>query len=91
MKYIVVHEMEIEVPIIFSELQTHSYIAAGKKVISAGFCSFSVETVVGEDPYGSEDKTILDVNCWGESISLGVKSRLKEDAELILKHNELRI
>lgn len=90
MKYIIIDDMAIEVPIIFSELQTHSIIAAGKKVISAGFCSFSVKTVLGEDSNGSEDKTILDVNCWGESISLGVKSRLKEDAELILKHNEFR-
>ncbi len=90
MKYIIVEEHGIEVPIIFSELQKHWHIAAGMKAISAGFCSFKTETILGDDPNGSEDQDVIAVNCWGESMSLGVKSRLKVDEAVILKHNELR-
>lgn len=90
MKYIVIEEMKIEVPIVFSELLSHHSIALGQKVISAGFCSFGAKTILGQDSNGSEDQIVADVSCWGESVTLKVKSRLKEDEELILKHNEFR-
>lgn len=77
MKYIIVDEVGIEVPIIFSELQKHSDVAGMKKVISAGFCYFRSDG-------------ILAVSCWGESISLRIKNRGKLDEEIILKHNEFR-
>lgn len=90
MKYIIVDEVGIEVPIIFSELQKHSNVAGMKKVISAGFCYFRSDTVLGNDSNGSEDQDVLAVSCWGESVSLRLKSRGKVDEEIILKHNEFR-
>jgi hypothetical protein len=89
MKYIIVDERGIELPIIFSEMHRHADIAGPRKVISAGFCRFNARTCFGEDPNGSEDQTVASVSCWGESVGLRVKSR-KEDAALILKHNEFR-
>lgn len=90
MKYVVVEEMGIEVPIIFSELQKHTDIAGNKKVIAAGFCRFCGDVVLGEDANGSEDKTVAGVACWGESLGLKIKSRGNIDADLIMKHNEFR-
>lgn len=89
MKYIIIEDDGIEVPIIFSELLKHIDVKGQRKVISAGFCQIDVKTILGEDPNGSEDKSVLSVNCGGKSVGLGVKSRA-EDAELIKKHLNFR-
>lgn len=61
---------------IFSAGETHKKIAAGmeEKPIGAGFCR--VEVI--DHGYGF----IATVHCYGESVSLGIKSR-PEDGEFI--------
>lgn len=39
MKYIIVECQELELAILFDEILTHADVAAGKKVVSAGFCN----------------------------------------------------
>jgi hypothetical protein len=59
MKYIILEECDMEVAIIFDELLKHKQIAAGRKVISAGFVQL---TNIGPAAYGESD-------------GLGIKSR----------------
>jgi hypothetical protein len=70
-KYII---SESELPVVFSELQTHADVAlalfGGEKIIGAGFVYVNRE---GE------------YVCYGESISLRVKSRSDEDSKLLNK------
>ena len=51
---------------------------SGKKVVGAGFCSIKPEEV----------STRLNVSCWGESVSLDIKSRGEEDEKVILRDME---
>lgn len=62
---------------IFSEVQEHIAMSHGfyKKPVSAGFCRITV--IIGEK--GGE---MVHCNCFGESISLGIKSR-PIDSEII--------
>jgi hypothetical protein len=77
-KYIIVEVMEIETPIVFSDLIQHKTIAQGMgKVIAAGFIAFgAVDGMIG-------------IQCYGESISLGIKSREREDVDIIQRHLNL--
>ncbi len=79
MKYVVILRNSIETPVIFPETESHTdhVNRSLDKILSAGFCRFGV------DP----DST-LGVSCWGKSDSLRVLSRLVEDEDLILRHNE---
>lgn len=79
MKYVVTLQGSgLETPIIIPETMSHNEVVEPHhKVIGAGFCRFAVD---------NSGKLI--VNCWGQSVTLKVKSRLKEDEELILAHNE---
>lgn len=70
MKYVIKREQGIEVPIVFSSLITHSSICNRGSIVSAGFCVI--------DGY---DRT----QCYGESTSLGLKSRPEDTS--ILKRN----
>lgn len=80
MKYIIVEDMGLEQAIVFNEILTHTAVAGTSTVISAGFCSFSVD-----------DDRLLAVNCWGQSTSLGTPSRGQVDADLILQAIKYRI
>ena len=63
----------------FDSLLTHSDMADGwKKVISAGFFA------VGAEPT-EEDPRNIGVSVFGESVTLKLKVREKEDARLIKK------
>ncbi len=64
----------METPIIFPSFIAHSDIAQNLKVISAGFVQFTPD---------QEDRDCVDVEAFGESVSLNLKSRPKKDARLI--------
>ena len=72
-KYVII---DYCLPILFSEGHQHAKFANIGKATSAGFCSFYNE----ED--GSEDAG-WHVSCWGESISLKIKSEPENDAAII--------
>jgi hypothetical protein len=62
-KYIIVESFGLELPIVFNPIIDHSTVAGNFKVVSAGFCSQSVDCLW---------------NCWGESTSLKLKSRTQD-------------
>lgn len=63
---------------LFSKVNTHSDMAKGfyKKPVSAGFCR-----IEAEETHHGERAVVV---CWGESISLNLKSRA-EDGDIINK------
>ena len=69
---------------IFSDRNSHSDIAKGFefKPVGAGFCNIAVGYKIEMD--GREARTI-NVHCFGESISLKLKSR--EEDEKIINEN----
>ena len=69
-KYIVIKAGTLEMPILFSELQSHVEVAAafGHPVLGAGFW--------GEDTEGR-------FVCYGKSVSLQIESRPEEDAAVM--------
>ena len=72
LKYIIVLSKDFlqnESVIVFDSLLNHKDVAGTHQVVSAGFCRIK---------YRDE----VDVEVWGESVTLGIKSR-KEDAEII--------
>jgi len=84
MKYIIVDTMGLEVPILFSELLNHSDVARGYKVVAAGFVSIS--SSVDTNDSGYSPKYIIEVDCYGESTTLGIKSRGILDDDIIDDH-----
>jgi hypothetical protein len=75
-KYIIVNAgFGTEAPILFSELLKHSEVAGNRQVISAGFVQINAEEKDGEQ--------VLVATCYGESTSLGIKSREEEDSKLV--------
>jgi hypothetical protein len=74
LKYVIINEVA---PRLGTEMEAH--FDFGRGATSAGF--FDIE-IVKETPE-SFRPDYLRVQCWGESISLGVKSRGKEDASII--------
>ena len=70
-KYIVINISGVKTPIVFPETSVHSDIAdalGGKgRVLGAGFCT------VDQDGY----------HCYGESISLNIKSNYELDSRLL--------
>jgi hypothetical protein len=71
-KYIIVNNMGIECPIVFSPLLKHSDILVEGKTVSAGFCF--QKKGLGE----------LSYETYGKSVSLNLSSR-PEDAEILNK------
>lgn len=79
-KYVIVDAGMAVFPIVFTELINHSDmvqgIAPGGQIIGAGFCYIEKDLYV----------------CYGESISLNVKSRGNDDSKILNKylgaHNE---
>lgn len=72
-KYIVVTLAGLEQPFVFSELTTHADVARALncEVVGAGFC------YIKETPNGSR------YECYGESISLRIKSRGTADSDIL--------
>lgn len=72
LKYIVIDDNGIEKPYIFTALDQHRDVAfhLGGKVVSGGFIAPGTDSIL---------------ICYGESISLNVKSRPEQDAKLINK------
>lgn len=64
MKYIILEECDMEVAILFDVILKHKQVAAGRKVISAGFVKFDS---IGPMAYGESD-------------SLGIKARPQDSA-----------
>lgn len=81
-KYIIIVESMggNEVPIIFSDLLAHNEVAGNKTVISAGF----VEIDSNSEDRDTDGCSELLVSCYGESVTLKVKSRKDVDAKLII-------
>jgi hypothetical protein len=72
LKYIIVLDTGLEMPILFPMIVTHSDVASELgRVVGAGFCRLF------------EDGKW---NVWGGSTSLLIPSRGKEDADIINKH-----
>ena len=64
--------------IVFSAAITHSDMARGKgRIDGAGFVTFSMVNVDGED--------IIKANAYGDSVSLGIKSRGEDDSAIITR------
>ena len=69
---------------IFSDTNTHSDMARGFhfKPVSAGFCTIAKGYKTNED---GDEETIVNIHCFGESVSLNLKSR--EEDEKIINEN----
>lgn len=68
LKYLIVTHLEL--PIVFNAILDHKSVAVGMKVISAGFCRLHNDL----NPNAS---------AWGESVTLGIKSRNEIDSEIL--------
>lgn len=76
-KYVIVQgQFGLEHVTMCDEVMTHAQLAGHSKVISAGFVDIDGAIDAGIYPD-------LSVHCYGESLSLGIKSRGKVDADLI--------
>ncbi len=74
-KYIIFDDGDKGLPVVFSPLLQHNQVAAGKPVISAGYCDVRVKIE------GDEKTTEWDV--WGKSTSLRKSCRPVEDKEIL--------
>lgn len=73
-KYIIVNTYGLEMPIVFNPVLQHKDVANGLRPVSAGFCYRN------DHPIGS-------FSVYGESVSLGIKSR-PEDKGILEKYLE---
>jgi len=73
MKYIIFQDNSV---ILFSELDDHKKMAAGRPVKSAGFCSFETK----RDQF--DDFKCAEVSVWGFSMSLDI-GRQPDDKDII--------
>jgi hypothetical protein len=71
LKYVIVNDGALELPIVFSDILIHAEVALRyRNVVGAGFLT------VGDN----------EVNCYGESLSLGVKSRGEVDTKIVNRY-----
>lgn len=77
MKYLILETPDgLEVPIVFGDVCQHiDMIPNGMKPISGGQCDLYTRT--------ENNSTIVDVDCYGQSTSLGLKPRATKDAQVI--------
>ena len=76
-KYVVVTENGIESAILFHGVLTHSEVKVfGGEIVSAGFFSWGIK----KDECGNP---IFSSRAYGDSVSLGLKSRPEIDSRLI--------
>jgi hypothetical protein len=66
-KYIVIADGSLPLVVVFNPILSHREMAGAKKVVSAGFCYFSDRGYIA----------------YGESVTLGIKSRGDFDGALI--------
>lgn len=89
MKYLIIKKRGLELPVIFSEIESHDEVAkklnvfSDTELVSAGFCRFEMDE-------NGDGTAALSVRCWGKSVSLGIQSR-PEDDYLIYKQNQFEI
>ena len=80
-KYVIFEQDGLEYPVLIPNLFVkHKDIAGGNftdKPVAAGF--FTIEPVVT----GYMGEASLQICAWGESLSMGLKSRLQVDSDLI--------
>ena len=80
LKYVIIEDCKA---IVFGEYFQHKEFQRFGEITSAGFCSIQErDTDFKKYPRLSCCKMIV-VNCWGESISLGVKSKPDHDEQII--------
>lgn len=93
MKYIIVED-SCPMSMVFNPVIEHKKAAtgvcgvSGKKVVGAGFCSIGITVEESQNDFGAVFEEKLVVSCWGESVSLNIKSRGEEDAKVILRDLE---
>jgi len=75
MKYIIVDDMGMELPVVFCEILDHNSVAGERKVLSAGFC------------VRNDDGTY---QVWGGSTTLKMSSK-PADSDIIQHGIEFRI
>lgn len=68
-------EYGAESVVVFSDLLSHAQEAGPREVISAGFIHFFSEP-------GENNNPVLQAHCYGESVSLNIKSRNEVDSKL---------
>jgi hypothetical protein len=86
-KYIIVTECDMEVAILFDALLKHKQIAAGRKVISAGFVKFESKKIAGD---GTDKWESTGIVVYGGSDSLGINSR-PQDLAIIKESMERQL
>ena len=72
-KYIIVDNTDGIIPVVFTEIATHKDVARGfmpGTILGAGFCYIS---------------HLGQYVCYGESVSLNIKSRDEEDSKILNK------
>ena len=74
-KYVIVNGSGI---IFSAAIQHKDMVGYNEKCEGAGFVRFAVE----KDSYGDD---IIVAQCYGESISLGIKSRLEKDSKILTR------
>ena len=84
-KYVIVEDMGLELPIVFSPILSHFDVVnhlknfKGCKVVSAGECT----------PRCLKGDNTRTWGCWGQSVTLKIKSRNEIDEEILDKHFNL--
>ena len=102
MEEVYIGQMVIDqVPFVFSALISHDEMARRfgypeEKVVGAGFCypsdmRLNPTVIDGENHYQEEDKLTGRIHtmrwkCWGESVSLKVKSRADVDEKILNRY-----
>jgi hypothetical protein len=74
-KYVIVEGCGI---IFSAAIQHRDMVGYNQKCTGAGFVNFGIET----DSYGD---TIMVAKCYGESVSLGIRSNPEEDSKLLTR------
>jgi hypothetical protein len=74
-KYVIVEGSGI---ILSAAIQHKDMVGYNEKCEGAGFVRFAVE----KDSYGDD---IIVAQCYGESISLGIESRLEKDSKILTR------
>jgi hypothetical protein len=87
-KYIIIDYGMNVVPIVFSELQQHAEVARAlyatpDKILGAGFCFIEVVKITNQAGQTFHEPRY---KCYGESVSLKVKSREDEDSRFLNKY-----
>ncbi len=85
-KYFIIDTGAFILPVLFSDLANHAEVARAltgstSNVVSAGFCYMDIKDITEDNR-----DLALTYRCYGESTSLGIKSRGDEDAKIINKY-----